>query len=177
MKIKDYIEIHIDNKLYKFNKTNLHGVTSNIYISEDKEMILKEIFGYLDFNVYEREKCILQFLNTLKVDWCPTLYHYDDTNHLLVMSYCGEMININNKPTNLREQLENILYDMRCFKIQHNDIKESEILIQNNKVYICDYGWCSINNQLACDRNFWNGEKPSNIFKDDTLFKRLNHFF
>lgn len=172
---KDCIEVHMNNNLYKFYKISKHlsGSTSNVYVSEHKEMIMKHVTMYLEYNVYEREKCMLQFFNTLKIDWCPTLYHYDDTKRLLIMSYCGEMVNTSNKPIDLRKQLEGILYDLKCFNIQHNDIKESEILIKDGKVYICDYGWCSINNELACDRDLWNGEKPCNIYKDDTLFKRL----
>jgi tRNA A-37 threonylcarbamoyl transferase component Bud32 len=134
---------------------------------------MKQVTRFLECDVYEREKCMLQFLNTMKSDWCPILYHYDDTKSLLVMGYCGEVVNASTKPVDLRKQLENILRDLQCFNVQHNDIKEGEILIQDNKVSICDYGWSSINLELGCNNNLWNGKKPCDIFKDNTLFKRL----
>ena len=38
---------------------------------------------------------------------------------------------------------------MKSVNVQHNDIKFGELLIdENNKLYLCDFGWGSVNNQL-----------------------------
>lgn len=165
----------INNKICEFYKLAQQGTTSKVYLSENKEMVMKQVTSHIKKDVYEREKYMLQFFNAININWCPQLYNYDDAQHILIMSYCGERVNTSNKPVDLRKQLEDILSDLQCCNVQHNDIKESEILIQDNKVYICDYGWSSINNELSCNRNIWNGEKPCNIYKDDTLLKRLGY--
>ena len=45
---------------------------------------------------------------------------------------------------------------METLNIQHNDIKLSELLIKSNKLYICDFGWASIGNELGCGIGIWN---------------------
>ena len=60
--------------------------------------------------------------------------------------YCGERLNINNKPINLKSQLLNIINDRINYGI-HNDIKiDQEILILDGKVKkYNDWGWGSQN--------------------------------
>ena len=107
-----------------------------------------------------------------KVDWAPKLICYDSKNKILMSEFCGERLNKENKPKNLDEQIKSILNDLEKLNIQHNDIKyNEEILVLNNKVSICDWGWGSINNNHSCNINLWHGKKPYGIKKDKDILK------
>ena len=110
-----------------------------------------------------------------KVDWVPKLICYDSKNKILMMPFCGEILNKNNKPKNMKDQIKSILNDLEKLNIQHNDIKcRQEILVLDNKVYICDWGWGSINNKHSCNINLWHGEKPRGYEgKDKDILRRF----
>jgi tRNA A-37 threonylcarbamoyl transferase component Bud32 len=174
------MKISINNTKFDFfeNVNNkLYGATSEIYVSTKKEVVIKKVKSYLEYNVYEREKYVLSFLNTMKVDWCPKLLHYDDDDKILIMTYCGDMITLKNKPTTFSKQFTDVMNDLKAFKMKHNDIKENELLVFNNKLYLCDFGWCSINDHLSCGIGLWDGEKPCNYFTDERVYQRLNYLF
>ena len=73
--------------------------------------------------------------------------------------------------------LNKILEDMKSVNVQHNDIKIGEILVdENKKIYLCDFGWSSINNELGCGIGLWNcnnKQKPGGYHHDATTLKRL----
>jgi hypothetical protein len=170
--------LSVNDKNYILKKNDKSsGSTSEVYVSTDKELVLKKVKNFLKYSVYEREKYILTFLNTMKVDWCPKLIQYDDDNKILVMTYCGERINGSNKPTTFIKQFADIMHDLSVFKLKHNDIKEVELLVLNDKLYLCDFGWCSMNNHLSCEIGLWEGKKPNNYHTDETVYQRLKHLF
>ena len=65
---------------------------------------------------------------------------------------------------------------MKSVNVKHNDIKHGEILIgKDNKIYLCDFGWGSINNEFGCGIGLWNKkEKPGGSLDDATALERLN---
>lgn len=125
-------------------------------------------------DVYKREKHIVTLLQ--QFDWCPKLLYADDNLKFLIFSNCGVPINSKNKPKNFKEQFEKILSDMESVNVQHNDIKNEEILVKDNKVYLCDFGYGSINGELGCNIGIWNAKntrKPGGYFNDKTALTRL----
>jgi len=45
---------------------------------------------------------------------------------------------------------------MESVNVQHNDIKLGELLIdENKKIYLCDFGWGSINKNMNCGIGLW----------------------
>jgi len=173
------MKLHVNGTQYEFKKKNTKssGATSDVFISTNKELVIKKVKSYLEYNVYEREKYVLTFLNNMKVDWCPKLMDYNDDDKILIMTYCGEMITRKTKPTTFSQQFTDIMNDLKIFKMKHNDIKVSELLVLNDKLYLCDFGWCSINNHLSCEIGLWDGGKPANNFKDETVYQRLHYLF
>ena len=98
-----------------------------------------------------------------KFDWYPKLLHSDDINQFFVYSNVGVPVTIKNKPDDLEKQFNKILEDMKSVNVQHNDIKIGEILInENNKIYLCDFGWGSINNEIGCGIGLWNCNNKKN---------------
>ena len=105
-------------------------------------------------DVYQREKYLASILN--KFDWFPTLLFSYDEKKLLIYKKCGVRINKDNCPKDIVSQLDKILRDLESVNVQHNDIKKEEILVDSNgKVYLCDFGWGSINNNMSCGIGIW----------------------
>ena len=184
IKISENI-INVNNEKYEIQKTDFAAETSNIFITKDKKFIFKKVSDLLydkkkkltinlsDYNIFEREVYLLKILNE-KVDWAPKLIYYDSKNKILMSEFSGERLNKENKPKNLKEQIKSILNDLENLNIQHNDIKyDEEILVLNNKVSICDWGWGSINNNHSCNINLWHGKKPYGITKDKDILKKI----
>lgn len=149
------------------------GATSSSFSSPF--LFIKYVIKYKDYNVYEREKYIGSILKDF--DWYPTLLHYDDNNQFFVFRNVGVPVTMENKPDDLEKQFNKILEDMKSVNVQHNDIKIGELLLdENNKIYLCDFGWGSINNELDCGIGLWkcnNKKKPGGYFDDTNCLKRL----
>lgn len=89
----------------------------------------------------------------------------------MTTSFAGIPINRNNIPQDWFVQLSKILDDMQSMGIQHNDMIEAkfnvlmdqhnsskivdgkvDILVQNGKLYLVDFGWASLNGSFSvCD--------------------------
>jgi len=149
------------------------GETSSSFSSPF--LFVKYIIKYKEYNVYEREKYIGSILKNF--DWYPKLLYSDDLNQFFVYSNVGVPVTIKNKPDDFEKQFNKILEDMKSVNVQHNDIKIGEILVNKNKIYLCDFGWGSINNKLGCGIGLWNCDnkkKPGGYYDDATTLKRLN---
>tara|TARA_B110001452_G_scaffold237123_1_gene216787 strand:- start:910 stop:1431 length:522 start_codon:yes stop_codon:yes gene_type:complete len=130
---------------------------------------------WMKCNTYEREK----YLSTLleKFDWYPTLLYSDDNKKFLIFKYAGVPLNIKNMPCDFEHQFNKILNDLKDINVQHNDIKHGEILVDNNKIYLCDFGWGSVNGNMNCGIDIWgciNTKKPGGWQNDATTLERLN---
>jgi len=148
---------------------NIGGVTSNITI-EDDGTITKHIkktiepnISLFDHTCVDRELHILDILS--KFDWSPKVISNTDTS--ITMTNVGERINKYNIPFDAVTQMTNILKDLKSVNVEHNDIKDEEILVKDGKLHLCDYGWASINKDFSCgESNISNKIKPHGIFSD-----------
>lgn len=95
-----------------------------------------------DYDHFYREvKC----LNILKNHSnFPKLIYADEKNFTIYLTYCGELINENNIPSNWKYQLENINLILKKFNIFHNDVWYGNLLIKDGIIYLIDFGWASI---------------------------------
>ena len=111
-----------------------------------------------------------------KFDWYPKLLYYDDDKKLLVFQKVGVPVTFKNAPHDLKEQFNKILMDLQSVNVQHNDIKPGELLVDHNrKIYLCDFGWASVNNDIGCGIGIWscnNKNKPGGYFDDRTALER-----
>jgi len=165
----DYLEMEKEKYI---KLSNSGGATSEIYISEDKKYIIKKIIDYFYYDVFEREVFLLYFLGLHNIDFVPKLISYNIETKSIKMTYCGEKMNNYNKPNDYLEQLNNILTTFEKLGIKHNDIKDnSEFLLINNKIYLCDFGWATIDNNLNCNIGLWEGDKPYDNINDKNILK------
>ena len=172
-------EVRYKQDKYEWRQVRTEGNTSVIYVSSDGQYILKEVIKYRKFYVYKEEKRILNLLEKSCIEWAPKLIDFDDKSRSLILTHCGDTLSVDNAPDNWRMQIKEILYDLKRLKVSHNDIKPSEILIKNNKMYLCDFGWACINNQYL-RRNRHGKKNPIDRlrkdFPDEGAIKRMGYF-
>jgi serine/threonine protein kinase len=157
-------------------KNNLNiinqGATSVSFTAP--HLFVKYIVKYNNYDVYKREKYMSSIL--AQFAWYPKLLYSCDIENFFVFRYAGVPINLKNKPDDFKQQFQQILKDMKSVNIQHNDIKSGEILVHNKKIYLCDFGWASINNDIGCGIDIWsckNTSKPGGYFDDNKALNRI----
>lgn len=92
-----------------------------------------------NINVYENEK---KWLEKLKdTDIIPRPLHFDDKNRIITTEYVGELLNKDNLPADWEEQRDKILKTLVEYNCRHNDIKPTELVIQDGKIRLVDFGW------------------------------------
>lgn len=156
-------------KLDSFKLIN-KGSTSTTFSSP--HLFIKYIIRHNGHDVYKREKYLSTILE--KFSWYPRLLGFDDDNEILIFRYVGVPVTKKNKPKDIKKQFDTILVDLKSVNIQHNDIKEGEILMdKKGKIYLCDFGWGTVNKRLDCGINISNKTKPSGMRDDATTLKRL----
>lgn len=155
----------------QFNIVNKSSHTANIYIDKHKKYFVKEVIHFLNYHCLLREIHILKLLNSKNYLWTPKLIHYNDK--LLVTEYIGDYVTHINIPLDYLSQINIILQNLKDCSIKHNDIKLKEILVKNGRLFLCDFGWASINNDMSCGINISNENKPSEQFDDSRIIKYL----
>ena len=151
------------------------GLTSKVYIDENKKYFVKIPVNELSFDILKREIHVLKILKNNNINWCPILLDYNDK--LFITNYCGERVNERNIPNNYKEQALKILDDLKKLNIKHNDIKHEEILVKDEKIYLIDFGWASIGDKFNCGIDIDNRPKQYIIHNDNGLIKHLEHFY
>jgi len=150
--------------------TKSHGATSHTYVVEHLPPIfIKKIIRHKEYHVYEREKHLASLL--CQFCWYPPLLHSDDKQQVLVFQHVGEPMITSTMPHNVVEQFKRILCDMASVNVQHNDIKREELLVNaQQKLYLCDFGWASVNNDLGCGIGIRGGDNKLKLggWRDDT---------
>lgn len=139
------------------------------------KLFIKNVTKYSKETIYEREKYLASIL--CNFDWYPPLLYSDDENKILIFKNVGVILTKDNKPADVERQFNRILKDMKSVNIEHNDIKEGELLIdKNEKIYLCDFGWGSINKNMNCGIGLWdckNTNKPGGYHNDSETLTRL----
>lgn len=137
-------------------------------VTRQGDTVVKKIFHYTDYNVFEREVLVLSMLQ--RFDWCPRLLSHDEESKQIVMSFCGEPVNHINIPEDALDQAESILRDLKSLGIKHNDIKPDEVLVKDGKLFLCDFGWCCVNGDFSFGReDICSREKPCGIIDDTSI--------
>lgn len=108
-----------------------------------------------NFKQYQREKYWLKYLNEKKYSWCPKLLNFNDAKQELYLEYIGPSLTAKNIPDDWKEQLNNILADLKKEGICHNDIKAKELLVRDDKLHLVDYGWVSLGTDWSCNGKFY----------------------
>lgn len=161
------------------------SATSRVSIDAGEEYVFKQIIGYWEFGVLDREVCIVKQLSHFS--WAPKLVWYNSSS--LATTYVGKQMTMFTIPLNYKEQIEKIFLDMESVGINHGDIykpchvqprelrvecmKDPEHEMYDNyefmlksesgKIYsrlsLVDFGWATKNGNYSCEEHVSN-KKP-----------------
>ena len=173
--ICDILKRHLAIANAKVHVNHKHtGATSRSYLVEigstTPTLFVKKICKYETHDVYEREKHMAGLLGAFS--WYPRLLCSVDEEQILVFRYAGKPLTNENRPRDVAEQFGSILEDLASVNVQHNDIKNEELLVEAGQLRLCDFGWASVGNDLSCGLNIWGGIKPFGYHDDATALQR-----
>ena len=123
----------------------------------------------------------LHWLNLLKESgFTPKLVSYDKSLLTIEMTYVGQTITKENIPSNWKDQCEHIIATLKSYNCSHNDIKPEDILVDNETLYLVDFGWATTIN--ADIPTFWpesiGGDfkyQPSKFNDEYSLISSINY--
>lgn len=115
--------------------------TSIVTISRENKICAKKIIKGFEYYIFEREILWLERLHDF--DRTPDLIDVDYTNKILVTSYCGERLKKENIPHDWDVQVKYIYSKLQEYGCCHNDIKPDDLLVDDDKIMICDFGWAT----------------------------------
>lgn len=104
------------------------------------------------YDCFEREVHCLRLIDCF--EWSPGLIECDRKSETFLMTYCGDRITKENAPSDWKEQMQKILLDMESIGLNHNDIKPEEVLVKDEKLYLCDWGWSSLGDDCSFGGRF-----------------------
>ena len=127
---------------HKKNSTKIDKILKDDINGKTVLSVTKKVSDHWDnqfINVYENEK---KWLNILKdTNIIATPLSFDDNNKLITTIYSGEKINRSNIPNDWEKQRDNIIKVLNNHNCRHNDIKPDEILVDQGKIKLVDFGW------------------------------------
>ena len=136
-KIEDKLNYKIDNIIVK--KTYI-DVENDPNPNRDNSLILN-MGG--KFEQMKREVNSLKKI--YKKDNFPLLLGIDYKNFCIYMNYCGTSLTKENIPTNWKRQISKISETLNQLKVYNNDVWINNFLVNEDKLYLIDFGYSSFN--------------------------------
>lgn len=149
--------------------------SSKTVLSVSKKV--KDTWNTPTINVYNNEKKWLNILKDTSIIAKPI--QFNDKYKIITTEYCGNKINKNNIPNDWKKQKEHILTTLKNHNCRHNDIKPGELLVQNNKIKLIDFGWAhDLDKSNPSDWPGCLGDKfkcnlPSKEYDDECSFDKV----
>ena len=109
------------------------GATS--VVSKDDGKVIKKQTGFMAYGLIENERRILSKLDNIHF---PKVY---DVNGEFAVEDCGDLLTVNNLPNDWKEQLVQIVFELKNAEVQHRDIKPDNLMVKNNIIKLIDFGW------------------------------------
>ncbi len=124
------------------------------------------------FNGFQRE--IWWLIRLRNFDRVPKIIKIEYPNRL-TESFIGDVITKETVPADWYDQMEYILGYLKSVNCNHNDIKPSEILVKDGKLYLIDYNWATLVGELMPEhpiivKGLGCGYKRGLIFDDKYSF-------
>jgi GR25 family glycosyltransferase involved in LPS biosynthesis len=137
-----------DQESNEIMKAFSYGSSSNVYLLEKSQVIIKVYNNYLRWtcddhdninDIFERE---IESLRKRSL-----LLSVDKDNLVIRMKYLGESLYNDFKlPNDWKIQLKNHFDDMDLKGIMYPEFNLKNILVLNDKINLIDYGLCNVNN-------------------------------
>lgn len=167
----------IDKSVGRYN-AYWRGATA--IVSKSEGMVFKKQTGFMKYGLIDNEKRILErvkFQSSCQALHFPRMYEGDDET--LVMEDCGEAISIENLPVDWKEQLVQIIVDLRACGIQHRDIKPENLMVKDGVIKLIDFGWARFEDDELDEPPSCLGYpfKPSDGWDDNFSMRKIIKMF
>lgn len=164
-----------DKSVGRFNGY-FKGCTAIVDVREGGEFVNKKQVSYIDYPLLQNEYNIL---NTIMKSRHFPIYPKMLEEGVLQIQNCGEPVTVENLPDDWKQQLQEILDDLKEAGVQHRDIRLENILVNGKCLKLIDFGWAIFTHPTLKNNNFFKIEhsapsclgfpnKPSDSF-DDTF--------
>jgi len=179
---------------YNFSGIARWSATAKVRIDKNREFVWKPIKTYLEFDPLDREVCILKRLSNFS--WVPRLLWYNSSG--LVTNYVGAPLTTLTIPLDYKEQMHEIIVDMKSVGINHGDIykachcakcnpfwtpcpkceEQYDIMVLDGRLSLLDFGWATKYGSFSCEENITSKVPEGYIPKDDrSIFPKLDDTF
>lgn len=113
---------------------------SSIIINLKDDIVIKKVLKWPDITFNREIFWLKKFKDSERF---PHILDFNEKKYEIKMTYCGEQISKKNCPYDWDKQIKTILRELNKYKCNHNDIKEKEILVYENKIKLVDFGWAT----------------------------------
>lgn len=143
MSIKDGLEALKDSNIGWVSPTDKSVGTFNPYwkgatstVSKGDGTVIKKQTGFMAYGLIENERRILKELCSFHF---PKVIESNEGE--LIIEDCGESLTIENLPNDWKEQLVQIIFELKTDGVEHRDIKPDNLMIKDGIIKLIDFGW------------------------------------
>ncbi len=115
-----------------------HNYSKKVVLLEG--FIVKKMIDHTSFGNFVFWNEVKSLRKLLQYKHFPKLIAYDSYNLIIYMSYCGNMINSSNLPSNWLEQMTEIKNELVKADVNSNDMLVRNTCVLDNRIYIIDFG-------------------------------------
>lgn len=147
------------------------GATSVVSKTDGK--VIKKQTGFMAYGLIENERRILSQLDNIHF---PKVYDVDGE---LAVEDCGDLLTVENLPSDWKSQLVQIVFELKEAKVQHRDVKPDNLMIKDGVIKLIDFGWSRMMSDAPDSPPSCLGYpyKPSDTFDDNySMLKIIKEF-
>jgi hypothetical protein len=122
-----------DTSVGRFNPY-LKGATATIEKQDDR--VIKKQTNYLDYDLIKNEVRILSKCDSRHF---PKIYKADEDS--IELEDCGNDLTIKSLPDDWKQQLVEIVKDLRSCNVEHRDIQPDNLMVKDGVIKLIDFGW------------------------------------
>lgn len=123
----------LDHSVGKFN-AYIKGATG--IVSDNGQSVTKEQYRFKNHDLISNESRILQKLSGRHF---PALV--SEANGEIEIEHCGSPISTENLPDDWKEQLVEIIRDLKESEVVHRDIRIENLMVKDGIIKLIDFGW------------------------------------
>lgn len=143
-------------------------------VSKEGERMVKKQVGWDGYNLVENERRILALCDSKHF---PKIYDSRCGEPVtdIEIENCGIRLSVKNLPENWKEQLVEILHDLKKYGIQHRDIRPDNLMVKDGVIKLIDFGWARLHSDPDDSPPSVLGipYKPSHGFDDNFSMRKV----